>query len=207
VVAALMWATLMSLLLAWFATLVSFAIGIPVGTLLAQQFGAGGVRQLMMIGIMPAALCIGAISSGLQLPATVSVFLAIGLPGVVAAGLASRVIMAPVLSADYVSAARLAGLGWVGAGGRHIVPAVLPQLIALGMELLAAALLVELTLSFAGLGVDGTGLSLGTMLRDGQQLAQVRPLLVVAPGAVAVLTILALLVAASGLREGRDAAA
>jgi ABC-type dipeptide/oligopeptide/nickel transport system permease subunit len=71
----------------------------------------------------------------------------------------------------------------------------------------AAALLVELTLSFAGLGVDGTGLSLGTMLRDGQQLAQVRPLLVVAPGAVAVLTILALLVAASGLREGRDAAA
>jgi ABC-type dipeptide/oligopeptide/nickel transport system permease subunit len=59
------------------------------------------------------------------------------------------------------------------------------------------------TLSFAGLGVDGSGLSLGTMLRDGQQLAQARPLLVVAPGAVAVATGLALLMAASGLREMR----
>jgi peptide/nickel transport system permease protein len=115
--------------------------------------------------------------------------------------------MAPVLAADYVAAARLAGLGWLGAGQRHVVPMVLPGLVALGMELLAAAMLIEVTLSFAGLGVDGAGLSLGTMLRDGQQLAQARPLLVVAPGAVAVVTALALLIAAGGLREAPRGAA
>lgn len=204
---ALMSATLMSLLLAWFATLVSLVIGIAAGTLLAVRRGRGEKRQLVLVGIVPAALGIGAILAGLQVPSTLAVFLAIGIPGAIAATLASRAIMAPALGADYVSAARLAGLGWLGAGQRHVVPMVLPRLSALGLELLAAALLVEVTLSFAGLGVNGGGLSLGTMLRDGQQLAQARPLLVLAPGVVTVATTLALLLAAGGLREGRDAAA
>jgi peptide/nickel transport system permease protein len=200
-------ATLMSLLLAWFATLVSVVVGIPLGALLAARLGAGGARQLVLVGILPAALCLGAIFGGLRVQSTLSVFLAIGLPGAIAATVAARTIMAPVLAADYVAAARLAGLGWLGAGQRHVVPMVLPGLVALGMELLAAAMLIEVTLSFAGLGVDGAGLSLGTMLRDGQQLAQARPLLVVAPGAVAVVTALALLIAAGGLREAPRGAA
>ena len=203
VVSALMSATLTSLLLAWFATLVSLVVGIPLGTLLAARLGPGARRQLVLIGILPAALCLGAIFGGLRLQTTLSVFLAIGLPGAIAATIGTRSIMAPVLAAEYVAAARLAGLGWLGAGQRHVVPMVLPGLIALGLDLLAAALLIEVTLSFAGLGVDGSGLSLGTMLRDGQQLAQARPLLVVAPGGVAVVTALALLIAASGLREIR----
>ena len=207
VVSALMSATLMSLLLAWFATLVSLLIGIPLGALLAARFGAGVLRQLVLVGILPAALCLGAIFGALRVQSTLSVFLAIGLPGGVAATVASRAVMAPVLAADFVAAARLAGLGWLGAGQRHVVPMVLPRFVALGLELLAAAMLIEVTLSFAGLGVDGTGLSLGTMLRDGQQLAQARPLLVLAPGAVAMVTALALLIAASGLREQRHATA
>ncbi len=207
VVSALMSATLMSLLLAWFATLVSLVVGIPLGALLAARLGPGAARQLVLVGILPAAIGLGAIFGGLRMQSTLSVFLAIGLPGAVAATVAARTIMAPVLAAEYVAAARLAGLGWLGAGQRHVVPMVLPGLVALGLELLAAAMLIEVTLSFAGLGVDGAGLSLGTMLRDGQQLAQARPLLVVAPGAVAVVTALALLVAASGLRETHRGAA
>lgn len=207
VMSALMSGTLTSLLLAWFATLVSLVVGIPLGALLAARFGAGSPRQLVLVGILPAALCFGAIFGGLQVQSTLSVFLAIGVPGAVAATVAARAIMAPVLAAEYVAAARLAGLDWLGAGQRHVVPMVLPGLVALGLELLAVALVIEVTLSFAGLGVDGAGLSLGTMLRDGQQLAQVRPLLVVVPGAVAMVTALALLVAASGLRETRRAAA
>ena len=202
VVSALMSGTLMSLLLAWFGTLVSLVIGIPAGVLLASRVGAGSRRQLVLVGILPAALCLGAVFGGLRVQSTLSVFLAIGLPGAIAAAVAARAIVSPVLAADYVSAARLAGLGWLEAGQRHVVPLVMPQLIALGMELLATAMLVEVTLSFAGLGVDGAGLSLGTMLRDGQQLAQVRPLLVIAPGAVALVTALALLIAAGGLRAG-----
>jgi peptide/nickel transport system permease protein len=207
VVSALMSATLMSLLLAWFATLVSLVVGIPLGAFVAARMGPGPARQLVLVGILPAALCLGAVFGGLRVQSTLAVFLAIGLPGAVAATVATRAIMAPVLAADFVAAARLAGLGWLGAGQRHVVPMVLPALVALGLELLAAAMLIEVTLSFAGLGVDGAGLSLGTMLRDGQQLAQARPLLVVAPGVVAVVTALALLVAASGLRETRRAAA
>jgi peptide/nickel transport system permease protein len=207
VVAALLPATLTSLLLAWFATLVSLVLGIPAGTLLAARCGGGARRHMVLAGMLPAALCLGAILRGLQIEPTLAVCLAIGVPGAVTATIASRGILAPVLGADYVAAARLAGLGWLGAGQRHVVPLALPRLAALALELLAAALLVEVTLSFAGLGVNGGGLSLGTMLRDGQQLAQMRPLLVIAPGAVAVATGLALLLAASGLRERRDAVA
>lgn len=207
VVSALMSATLTSLLLAWFATLVGLVVGVPLGTLLAARLGAGNRRQLVLIGFLPSALCLGLICSGLAVQSTLSVLLAIGVPGAIAATVATRAMLAPMLAADYVAAARLAGLDWLGAGQRHVVPTALPGLLALGLDLLATAVLVEVTLSFVGLGVDGAGLSLGTMLRDGQQLAQVSPLLVVAPGAVAVVTALALLVAAAGLREVRRGAA
>ena len=44
------------------------------------------------------------------------------------------------------------------------------------------------------------------MLRDSQQVMTIRPLLILVPGAVAVITSLALMLAASGLRGVRHGA-
>jgi peptide/nickel transport system permease protein len=203
VVSALMTATLTSLLVAWFAALVSLAIGIPAGIVLASRLGAGnGPRS--MVAMLPVAICLGVVLTALAFQSTLAVFIAIGIPGVVAVARATRAIVAPPLGTDYFSAARLAGLGWLGSAQRHIVPMVMPLLIAMGLEWLAVALLVEVTLSFAGLGVAGDGFSLGTMLREDWPVASMRPLLVIVPGVVAVVVPLALLIAADGLRSSRE---
>ena len=89
----------------------------------------------------------------------------------------------------------------MSAAQRHVLPQALPRLVALGLELLAAAVLTELSLSFAGLGALPPGSSLGLMLREAQQFAMLRPLLVIAPGAAVMLFALGLLLAASGLRR------
>ena len=103
---------------------------------------------------------------------------------------------------------------------RHTAHAIgmLPPALLIGMVVsglaapanltlfLAIAILIEVSLSFAGLGVLSPGASLGLMLRDSQQVMTIRPLLILVPGAVAVITSLALMLAASGLRGVRHGA-
>ena len=110
--------------------------------------------------------------------------------------------MRPLWRLEFVTSARLAGLGSFSTAQRHVVPRLLPQLVAIAFELLAAALLIEVTLAFAGLGTLPPGTSLGLLLRDGQQFLTIRPLLVIVPGVVTVAAALALLVVAARCRNG-----
>lgn len=201
----LMSASLTTLLLALFGTLASLFIGIPVGAALAI-LRPGAALTSHAIAMLPPALLIGMVASGLGAPANLTVFLGIVLPGMVITGIITRRVLAPLWHRDYVTAARLAGLRPLAAAQRHVLPQLLPQLAALGLELLAISILVEVSLSFAGLGVLPPGASLGLMLREAQQFIAIRPLLAFAPGAVAVATALALMLSASGLRGARPGA-
>jgi len=205
VVSLLMSATLTTLLLAIFGTLASLFLGIPVGAALAILRPATPLSA-HAVAMVPPALLIGMVVSGLGAPANLSIFLGIALPGTVIAAVITRQVLAPLWQRDYVTAARLAGLRPLAAAQRHVLPRLLPQLAALGLELLAIAILVEVSLSFAGLGVLPPGASLGLMLREAQQFMAIRPLLMLVPGAVAVATALALMLAASGLRGARHGA-
>jgi len=204
-VSMLMAATLTTLLLAVFGTLASLFVGIPIGVALALRLPPTG-RTAHAIGMLPPALLIGMMVSGLAAPANLTLFLAIALPGAVVAAIITRRVLAPLWRRDYVTAARLAGLRPLAAGQRHVLPRLLPQLGALGLELLAVAILIEISLSFAGLGILPPGASLGLMLREALQFMAIRPLLILVPGAVAVVTALALMLAASGLRGVRHGA-
>jgi peptide/nickel transport system permease protein len=204
-ISVLMAATLTTLLLSVFGTLASLFVGIPIGVALALRLPATR-HTAHAIGMLPPALLIGMVVSGLAAPANLTLFLAIVVPGVVVAAMVSRQALAPLWHRDYVTAARLAGLRPLATAQRHVLPRLLPQLAALGLELLAIAILIEVSLSFAGLGVLSPGASLGLMLRDSQQVMTIRPLLILVPGAVAVITSLALMLAASGLRGVRHGA-
>ncbi|HEV2518955.1 MAG TPA: ABC transporter permease subunit [Devosia sp.] len=195
-------ATLTTLLLAVFGSLASLFVGIPIGVALALRLPPSR-HTAHAVGMLPAALLIGMVVSGLAAPANLTLFLAIALPGAVVAASVTRRVLAPLWQRDYVTAARLAGLRPLAAAQRHVLPRLLPQLAALALELLAVAILVEVSLSFAGLGVLPPGASLGLMLREAQQFMAIRPLLILVPGAIAAGTALALMLAASGLRGAR----
>ena len=66
------------------------------------------------------------------------------------------------------------------------------------------AIVAEASLSFLGLGVPPPTPSWGSMLDEGRQFLLVAPHLVLAPGAVLALTVLALQLVDDGLRDWLD---
>ena len=198
VVFALMSASFGTLLLAVFGTLVSLFVGIPIGATFAVY--RGPAPALGAGFVLPAGLIIGLVVSALSAVGNLTVILAIALPGMLFALAATRRVVAPLWAQDFVTGARIAGLGPVTAAQRHVLPRLLPKLGALAADLLALAILLELGLSFAGLGTLPPGNSLGLLLREAQPFGLARPLLVIAPGLVALTIVLALKLLAFGLR-------
>ena len=70
---------------------------------------------------------------------------------------------------DYVAAARLFGVGPWGLLRRHLLPNCLPTLLTALPVQLAAAISLEATLSFLGLGAPVTEPSLGLLIANGMQ--------------------------------------
>lgn len=105
---------------------------------------------------------------------------------------------------DYILAARALGLShwrimW------HILPNVLPTLIVVATLAVASGILTESALSYLGLGVQPPFASWGAMLSGAQNYIFVRPLMGVYPGALIVLTVLAVNFIGEGLRDALDA--
>ena len=198
-VPALMGAASTTLPLALFGTIVCLFVGMPVGVALSRSGSAAGQAQ-HPVALLTPALLIGLVVSGLGASGYLTLLASIALPGFVLVAISTRDVLAPLWRQDFVTSARLAGLGTLSAAQRHVLPRLLPRLAANACELLAAVVLIEVSLSFAGLGVRPPGTSLGLLLREGQQFVTVRPLLVIMPGVVVVVLVLGLLLAAAGLR-------
>jgi peptide/nickel transport system permease protein len=89
-----------------------------------------------------------------------------------------------------------------------IVPAfraLTPATLGAVADLTACALLLEVTLSLYGLGVQPPTPSLGNILANMQSLMTVAPWVVIAPTVVVIATLFALYAVADELREGRTA--
>lgn len=103
---------------------------------------------------------------------------------------------------DYVSAARLLGLSTPRIVLRHLLPNCLPPLIVIASLQVAAAIALEATLSFLGLGLPVTEPSLGLLIANGfQHLYAGRYWISVFPGLALLLTILAINLVADQLRD------
>jgi peptide/nickel transport system permease protein len=70
---------------------------------------------------------------------------------------------------DYVSAARIMGVGPFSILFRHVLPNTLGPVLVIATIGLALAIIEEATLSYLGVGVPPTQPSLGTLIRIGQQ--------------------------------------
>jgi peptide/nickel transport system permease protein len=84
---------------------------------------------------------------------------------------------------------------------RHAFPDLSRTILALTLAMLGFAILGEASLSFAGLGAQPDGMSLGLMLLKAQGTLLFAPWLVLAPGLAATVAAGALHLAADGLRR------
>ena len=118
-----------------------------------------------------------------------------------------RVIRGEVLAirrAEYVQAARCMGAGNFRIMIKEILPNVVTPAIITESQHFGAIILTEASLGFLGLGIPMPKPTWGTMLSDGRAYITEAPWLVIAPGIILMLTVLACNFLGTGLRDILD---
>jgi peptide/nickel transport system permease protein len=167
VLALLVWGARISLLVGFAATVISMAIGTVVG-IASGHFGTwlGAILErltdwFLVIPFLPLAIALSTVLGASLL----NVIVVIGVtswPGT------ARLVRAQTLSVEarpYLERARVLGGGHWHQMSRHVLPNVMPLVLANTTLTVAIAILSETTLSFLGLG-DPFRVSWGSMLDD-----------------------------------------
>lgn len=186
-------ATRLSVALALAATLVAVVVGLVLGTapfLLGPRAGrlvnAGVNIAVAFPGILLAlffAVIFGVGATG--------AVLAIGLAGAPAFARLTQTLVAGIAGRDFVSAARVAGVGRFRVLLRHVLPNVSEPLVVNATIGAGGALLSFAGLSFLGLGVQQPDYDWGRLLYDGITSIYVNPFAALAPGIAVILAGLA----------------
>lgn len=186
-------ATRLSVELALAATAIAVVAGLVLGTsgfLLGRRAGrlisAGINIAVAFPGILLALFFAVIFGVG----ATGAVF-AIGLAGAPAFGRLTHTLVAGIESRDFVSAARIAGVGRPRILVRHVLPNIAEPLVVNATIGAGGALLSFAGLSFLGLGVQQPHYDWGRLLFDGISSIYVNPAAALAPGAAVLLAGLA----------------
>jgi peptide/nickel transport system permease protein len=167
VLALVVWGARISLLVGFAATVISMAIGTIVG-IASGHFGTwvGAILErltdwFLVIPFLPLAIALSTVLGASLL----NVIVVIGVtswPGT------ARLVRAQTLSVEarpYLERARVLGGGHWHQMSRHVLPNVMPLVLANTTLTVAIAILSETTLSFLGLG-DPFRVSWGSMLDD-----------------------------------------
>jgi peptide/nickel transport system permease protein len=208
-----------SLLIGFFAALITCLVGTAIG-IVAGFFG--GVsdavisRVLEMVWAFPVylfAICLSTILltqefviGPFRLGAG-SLLLPIAIIGVVYIPYVARPVRGEVLSLrrrEFVEAAIGLGASRTRLLRKEILPNVVTTVIVLFPLVMAIAMLTEAALSFLSIGVQPPNASWGTIIQDGNDLIRTRPAVALAPGLAIALTVLALNVLGDGIRDALD---
>lgn len=183
-----------SLLVALAIRLVTMVIGVAVGLAAAEAPGFTGrvlIRTADVFLALPpllVALTITAVLGPSLVTVTVAV-VAIGWPDV------ARLTYAEarrLLATDFVEASRALGGTRPQIVGRHLLPALTPQLAVAFSVGFPGAIMYEAGLSFFGLGVQPPDASLGTLIASGRSFVTVAPWMLVIPVVVLAVVVVSL---------------
>lgn len=193
-------------IVAFAATAISLAIGVPVGAA-AGYFGGWVdtilsriVDTLMAFPTLVLLITLAAVL-GPSIQTTVVVI------GATVWSTYARVVRADVLSIrerDFVMAARAIGANDRRIISRHVLPNVLGPVIVIASLSVGGIIILEAALSFLGLGITPPTPSWGGMLSDGRSLMRVYPHLAIVPGVAIFITVLAFNLVGDGLRDALD---
>lgn len=183
----------LSIELALLATLIAVTIGLLLGTaplLLGRRAGR----------LVTAAVNIAVAFPGLLLALFFAVIFGVGAKGaVLAIGIAGapafarlcQTLVAGIAERDFVSAARVAGVGRLRVLLRHVLPNIAEPLAVTATIGAGGALLAFAGLSFLGLGVQPPSYDWGRLLQDGLNGIYVHPVAALAPGVAVIVAGLA----------------
>ena len=194
-----------SLLVGLVVGLLASAIGLAIGLLSGYSRLADAVVMRVMDGLMsiPAILLAIALMSVTR-ASILTVILAITVVEIPRVVRLVRSVVLTLREQTYVEAAVIAGTRPGRIVLKHILPNTLAPLIVQTTYICAAAMLVELILSFLGAGTPPEVPSWGNIMAEGRTFFQIAPWLILSPGLLLGATVLAINLVGDGLRGMLD---
>ena len=195
---------------------VSMIVGLSVGalaTLLGVLLGlvAGFVRRAdsFVMRVMDGLMAIPGILLAIALMAVTraslaTVIIAITIPEVPRVVRLVRSLALTLREQLYVEAAHAVGTRLPVILVRHVLPNMVAPLIVQATFVAAAAVLTEAVLSFLGVGVPGQTPSWGNMMAEGRNFVAVAFHIILYPGILLAVTVLAINMLGDGLRDALD---
>ena len=204
----LIWGARVSLFIGFIANGMALVVGVVVGTI-AAYFGKWVDMILMrftdVMMAFPVLLFSIALIAILQRGGNVLVIAAVIALFYWTA--VARIVRGQVLSlkeVEFIEAARSSGGAPRQILFRHILPHLVPVIIVYGTIGIATSISTESILSFIGIGVQPPTSDWGKMVSDGQSYMFLAPWLVIFPGLMILLTVLAFNLISDGLRDALD---
>jgi ABC-type dipeptide/oligopeptide/nickel transport system permease subunit len=184
-------------------TVLSISVGLVLGSIAGYSGGwiDRGISALIDLTWGFPVILVAVIFVGMLEPGLTAVILAISV--VNWAGYA-RVVRAQVLSLKqraFVEAARALGVPTWKIIGRHLIPNMIGTMLVMASYYIAITVIAEAGLSFIGLGAQPPTPSLGQMVSEGRDFLSKQPWIVLLPGTIIALLVLALNTLGDGLRD------
>lgn len=206
ITARLLMAGRVSLLVAFFAMLLSTLIGTLIGVIAGYRGGWVGAALMRTVDgflAFPSIFLLLALAAALKPdPAMVTVIIAITSWMEVA-----RIVEAEVRSLrerEFVQAGRMLGLSGAHIMFREILPNAMGPIIVAATLTVARAILLEAYISFLGYGIQPPLPSWGNMLNGAQQYLGSAPWLAIVPGLAITIAVTSFNFIGDGLRDALD---
>jgi peptide/nickel transport system permease protein len=185
----------------------SALLGITLGVLGAARRGWLDMLLVLVMDMLLAfpGLLLAIALAGVLGPGPGNVVIALLAVGWVSYARLARAQVLSLMQADHVAAARALGVGFPRIAVRHLLPLMAAPLLVEATFGAAGVIVAEAGLSFLGLGVQPPDASWGSMIREGVRYMMVAPHLVLAPGALLFLVVVAINISGDALRDRLDA--
>ncbi|MDX8396845.1 MAG: ABC transporter permease [Mariprofundaceae bacterium] len=186
--------------------LLGAVLGISIGILSGWY---GGWLDIFLMRVADIVLSFPGILLAIALaamlgPGIENLILALVVVGWVGFARLSRVQVLSLRSAPFIEAALANGVSFFYIAYRHLLPNIAAPLLVEASFGLAAVMIGEAGLSFLGVGVQPPDASLGTMIREGTNLMLVSPMLVVWPGLMLFMVVMAVNLLGDAMRDRLD---
>ncbi len=185
--------------------LFSLVLGSMVGLISGYFRRVDMLLMRCMDGLMAIPAMIFAISLVAIFGARLSTLLvAITIPEIPRVARLVRSVVLGVREEAYVEAAVALATPTLKILRRHILPNAIAPLIIQGTYICAAAILIESSLSFLGLGLSAEEATWGSIMAEGRSQFNQHPNVVLLPGVLLAMTVLAVNMLGDGLRDRLD---
>jgi peptide/nickel transport system permease protein len=195
-----------SLSMATVVVVIVMLLGIALGTT-AGYFGGiidGAIMRVVDLLLAFPNIILALVIAGILGPSLTNVMIALGAVWWVSY---ARIIRGSVLSVkekEFIEAARAMGCSNTYIAIRHLLPNVLSPVIVLVTLDMGNVILSIAALSFLGLGVQPPIPEWGTMLNEGRPFMETAPYLMIFPGLMIMIAVLAFNFLGDGLRDVLD---